>query len=45
MHGLHRIFEPSTYASQEVATDITMATYNILKEKSDEICKKYDEED
>lgn len=43
MNGLHRIFEPSTYASQEVATDITMATYNILKEKSDEICKKYGE--
>lgn len=42
MHGLHRIFEPSTYASQEVATDITMATYNILKEKSDEICDNYE---
>lgn len=46
MHGLHRIFEPSTYAGQEVITDITRTTYNILKEKSDEICEKiYCEED
>ena len=43
MYGLHRIFEPSTYASQEVCTKITKTTYDILKEKSDDICKKYDE--
>jgi hypothetical protein len=43
MYALHRIFEPSTYASQEVCTKITKATYDILKEKSDAICKKYEE--
>lgn len=43
MFGLHKIFEPSTYASQSVCTEITKATYDILKEKSDAICKEYEE--
>ena len=41
LFALHRIFEPSTYASQEIFTGILSKANEIVYKKSDEICKKY----
>ncbi len=44
MYSLHRVFEESTYASQWVCTNSLSKVSNIINNKAQEICKKYDED-
>ena len=43
MYALHRVFEPSTYASQWVCTKMLSEVSNIVNNKAQTICKEYDE--
>ena len=44
MSSLHRVLESSTYASQNIKTKILSAVNEIITNKTENICKKYEED-